>query len=135
MHDMPDNLRAEVPARLFRRAAALAILLHICAGLAFFVLQRRLEAHAAPPMPPGTLARLPMNIGTWIGQDAPLSEDIIKATDTDDHVSRTYRRSSDNAAVGCWIGYGTRARDLMPHRPEVCYVGQGWTQQDTRTED
>jgi len=25
------------------------------------------------------------------------------------------------------VAYGVRARDLMPHRPEVCYPGAGWT--------
>jgi hypothetical protein len=29
-----------------------------------------------------------------------------------------------------YIAYGVRARDLMPHRPEVCYTGSGWILMD-----
>jgi len=37
-----------------------------------------------------------------------------------------------NMVVQLWIAYGVRARDLMPHRPEVCYPGNGYTLEDTR---
>ncbi|RPJ19102.1 MAG: exosortase-associated EpsI family protein, partial [Planctomycetaceae bacterium] len=30
---------------------------------------------------------------------------------------------------------GVRARDLMPHRPEVCYTGSGWTLMNRQTRE
>ena len=84
------------------------------------------------PVPPGTLAKLPMMIGAWQGRDEPLDERIIRATDTDDHVSRRYVRGSDT--VHLFVAYGVNLRDLMPHRPEVCYVGAGWTRDELPAE-
>jgi EpsI family protein len=67
-----------------------------------------------------------MQIGEWRGRDLAVSERIIKQTDTDDHLSRMYQRAG-GGTVTVWVAYGVRLRDLMPHRPEVCYVGAGWT--------
>lgn len=81
------------------------------------------------PLPAGTLAALPQRIGDWVGQDTPLSESIIRVADVDDYLCRTYRNQADGRAVAIFVAYGVRARDLVPHRPEVCYPGNGWTQQ------
>jgi len=84
------------------------------------------------PMPPGTLARLPMRIGGWVGQNAPMSAAMIRATDTDDLISRRYSRGGGLQSVWLYVAYGVRARDLSPHRPEVCYPGAGWTLEGNR---
>ncbi len=81
------------------------------------------------PLPPGTLNSLPMRIGPWIGKDTPLSESIIRVADVDDYVCRNYRHRVEGRSVALFVAYGVRARDLVPHRPEVCYPGNGWTQQ------
>ena len=73
------------------------------------------------------MAQLPLELGDWIGRDAPVEEAIIEAADVDDFVNRHYVRGRDLQTVGLWVAYGVRARDLMPHRPEVCYPGAGWT--------
>ena len=80
----------------------------------------------------GTLRALPLQIGEWSGAEAPLDELTIENTDTDDHVSRSYTRQGGTEAVSLFIGYGVRIRDLMPHRPEVCYTGVGWTLDESR---
>lgn len=82
------------------------------------------------PLPPGTLARLPLSIGQWTGRDVAVDEAVIRATDTDDRISRQYSQPAGD--VGVYVAYGVRARDLMPHRPEVCYPGAGWTLQDVQ---
>ena len=79
------------------------------------------------------LARLPMKLGEWTGIEAPLTEEIAEATDTDARVSRRYSRAGGLDSVWFYIAYGVRARDLMPHRPEVCYTGAGWTLIDRHT--
>jgi len=78
-------------------------------------------------MSPDCLEIIPLQIGGWSGQDEPLSDSIIEATDTDAHINRRYFRYNLLDQVSLYIAAGKRARDLMPHRPEVCYIGAGWT--------
>jgi len=116
----------------------------IAVGLAFFLLvgsgagyqllaARYARASNSIPIPPGTLTQLPLHIGNWEGTEVPMDERVIQATDTDDHVNRRYTRGRMQDAVALWVAYGVRFRDLMPHRPEVCYTGSGWTLDDTKS--
>ena len=57
----------------------------------------------------------------------PIEEKIILATNTDAHISRSYSRPGDLQPVRFYVAFGVNARDLFPHRPEVCYIGAGWT--------
>ncbi|MBN1361364.1 MAG: EpsI family protein, partial [Sedimentisphaerales bacterium] len=79
------------------------------------------------PVSQGALDRLPMQLGNWTGQEVPVEEEIVRATDTDAHVSRRYTKGVGFESISLWMASGVRARDLMPHRPEVCYTGAGWT--------
>lgn len=115
------------------RAALWAIAILLAGGLAYRALERGLHAHSevAPP-PVGALAKLPFEIGNWRGRDVPLDERVATATDTDDHLSRVYK--SRRRTVGLYVAFGTQFRDLLPHRPEVCYPAAGWVLQKTRSE-
>jgi EpsI family protein len=109
-------------------AAVAAGLLVLGFGLGYRVLAARLSAPVnTTPISPETLAQLPLQIGDWIGREVPLDEAIVRATDTDAHVNRRYLRHSGLESVSLYIATGVNARDLMPHRPEVCYTGSGWT--------
>jgi EpsI family protein len=113
------------PLRL--TALLLAAVLTVSTGLAYrLVAARYTFATNGVSLPVGTLAGVPTQIGEWRGRDLAVSERIIKQTDTDDHLSRMYQRPG-GGTVTVWVAYGVRLRDLMPHRPEVCYVGAGWT--------
>lgn len=79
----------------------------------------------------GTLATLPLRVGAWEGRELPIEEAIVQRTDTDDHLSRTYTRDGGRDAVTVFVGYGVRARDLQPHRPDICYPSAGWTLRGT----
>ena len=74
-----------------------------------------------------------MQIGSWTGQDVPLDETIVRKTGTDAHINRRYCRYNGVEHVGLYIAYGVTARALTPHRPEVCYVGAGWTLMDRQS--
>ncbi len=103
-------------------------MLLVGAGLGFRALADYLDrGNKAPPLPPGALASIPHEIGDWTGRDEALSERVRIATDTDDLVNREYRNSMTGDLVGFYVAYGGQARDLEPHRPEVCYPGNGWT--------
>lgn len=113
-----------------------AVALLVLAGVAYRVAAARLgNLSGAVVLVRGTLNNLPMQIGDWKGHDVELDERIVRATDTDDHVSRTYRQTGRTGEASLFIGFGVRFRDLLPHRPEVCYRGAGWTLEGTHEPD
>jgi EpsI family protein len=115
-------------------AAAAASFLMFVFGLGYRVVAARLEGPiVTTPISPEALARLPLQIGDWTGEDVPLDEEIVRATDTDAHLNRRYSRQGGLEAVSFYVASGVKARDLMPHRPEVCYTGSGWTLMERRS--
>ncbi len=109
-------------------AAVVAGFLMLVYSTAYRVLAARLAAPVNTTLlSPAALERLPMQIGDWAGQNVPLDEAIVRATDTDAHINRRYSQYNASEYIQLYIAYGVRARDLMPHRPEVCYTGAGWT--------
>ena len=116
-----------------RLAAGVGLCLLVASGAGYqWLAERYARASESVPIPAGTLSRLPLSIGDWIGRDVPLDDRIIRATDTDDRVNRVYARYATRQNVALWVAYGVHFRDLMPHRPEVCYPGNGWTLEETR---
>jgi len=109
-------------------AAVTAIFLMAVFGSIHRILAARLATPVDIPLiSPEILEKLPFQMGEWTGTEVPLDEDIVRATDTDAHISRNYSRYNASEQVWLYVAYGTRGRDLMPHRPEVCYTGAGWT--------
>ncbi len=107
-------------------AATIAVVMTATAGVGYRVVAGHLARPTdSIPLSSEDLAKLPMQIEQWRGREVKLDEAVIRATDTDAHVSRAYRRGGES--ISLFIAYGVRARDLMPHRPEVCYPGSGWT--------
>ena len=115
-------------------AAITASFLMFILGLGYRVLAARLAAPVnTTPISPAALELLPLKISDWTGRGVPLDEAIIRATDTDAHINRSYSRNNGLEFISLYIATGVKARDLMPHRPEVCYTGAGWTLIDKRS--
>jgi len=109
-----------------------AMVLILAGGTGYRMVAAHYErSSVSVPIPKGTLSQLSMTLDDWQGRDVPISERVVRATDTDDHVNRSYRRSP-REVVSLWVAYGVHLRDLMPHRPEVCYTGTGWILADER---
>lgn len=123
----------------FRRpltAAAAACVFMFATGWGYRVLAARLAAPVdAEPISAAAVARFPMQIGAWTGQEKPIDPNLVARTDTDAHISRVYSRGGGMDAVSLWVACGVRTRDLMPHRPEVCYTGSGWTLREQKAVD
>lgn len=118
------------------RASLVVSLLLLFSGLGYRVIAAQLAGPVNTiTMSSEALEKLPMQIGTWRGQPKPLDEAMVQATDTDAHISRIYTQSTTPGNVWLYVACGVRARDLMPHRPEVCYTGSGWTLDDRRFEE
>jgi EpsI family protein len=128
---MPNDAPDRQPVVM---AAIAASFLMLVFGLAYRVVAARLEAPIdGTPISPAALARFPLQIGDWTGEDVPLDEEVVSATDTDAHLNRRYSRHGGLEALSFYLASGVKARDLMPHRPEVCYTGAGWTLTDRRS--
>lgn len=123
----------------FRRplaAVAAACVFMFATGWGYRVLAARLAAPVdAEPISAAAVERFPLQIGAWTGQEKPIDPNLVAATDTDAHISRIYSRGGGLETVSLWVACGVRTRDLMPHRPEVCYTGSGWTLRDRKAVD
>jgi EpsI family protein len=80
---------------------------------------------AAPPAPVVDLARLPLTIGSWHGQDTPVDEDVVRQLGADSYTNRTYER--DGLPVGLYVAFyaGQTPGDSI-HSPLNCLPGTGW---------
>jgi len=115
-------------------AAIAAGFLMLVSSTAYRVLAARLAAPVnTTPISPAALELFPLQIGDWTGQEVPLDERIVIETETDAHINRDYSRNNSLEFLRLYVGAGVRVRDLMPHRPEVCYIGAGWTLIDKRS--
>lgn len=135
---MPEVWTRQRHSRTRRRAAAApwavvaAVLFLVAAGVAYrFAFAKLNRVDARLKIPKETLQQVPLEIGGWAGGDEELPEAIVRAADVDDYLNRAYRDDAAGTAVGCFVALGIRARDLAPHRPEVCYPGSGWTLKET----
>ena len=117
-----------------RAAASAAIVLLVGSGLAYRAASPRVaDIFDIAPLPPGTLNGLPLSLGGWLGENAPIDKDILRIADVDDYVNRVYRDPQGGDAVSLFVAfrrrdvaYGVPVRELMPHRPDVCYPSVGW---------
>ena len=75
----------------------------------------------------GALKVLPIEIGPWSGVEQSFDEYVVKAADVDDYLLRQYSDTETGGRLSLYIAAGVRARDLVPHRPEVCYPSHGMT--------
>ena len=117
-------------------AVVVAGFLMFISSAAYRVLATRLEAPVnTNSLSSAELERLPLQIESWTGKNVPLDEAIVRATETEAHINRIYSRHNTLESISLYIGYGVRARDLAPHRPEVCYTGTGWTRTNKRSEE
>lgn len=103
-----------------------AILLLVSGYTYRAVAERYSVAFDRLPIEPGTLAKLPERIGSWTGTDVELDPAIVERSDSDDHVNRSYVNDLGREVVSLYFSLGGRGRDLLPHRPEVCYPAAGW---------
>lgn len=130
---MPNNSNNNLKRKPVVVATVAASILMFTFGVGYRALAARLSAPVdSASISPEVLEQFPMQIGGWTGQEQPIDEAVVRATDTDGHISRRYSRGNGAESVWLYVAYGVKARDLMPHRPEVCYTGAGWTLVDRR---
>ena len=99
-----------------------AFLLLIGSGFAYRTVAAKLHIISSTPISlPIPLSRFPEFIGTWEGEDIPLSLAMQRVAGNDDFVNRHYRNTAENAWANVYVGYTARPRTMKGHRPQVCY--------------
>lgn len=110
----------------------LAMLLLICAGITYRVLASHLKLVVdAPIRLPVSLNAFPTEIDSWVGKDAPISEKIQRVAGNDDFLNRLYINKSNNEWANIYIAYTARPRNMLGHRPQICYPSGGWVHDNT----
>ena len=91
---------------------------------AFFLLHS--VSHGEPVLPHQPLRDLPYTIGSWTGQESPLSERIVQAVSVSDYTNRFYY-SVGNSPIQLYVGfYGSQKTGDTIHSPKNCLPGAGW---------
>ncbi|MEX0937909.1 MAG: exosortase-associated EpsI family protein [Pirellulales bacterium] len=74
------------------------------------------------------LGEVPMQIGTWQGEDQAQDERVLRSAGAVGSVSRVYTNTRTSEQVSAFIVCG-HSRDVAGHTPEECYPGAGFTQE------
>ena len=83
-------------------------------------------SHGEPVVSHQPLRDLPYTIGTWSGQERPLSERIVQAVSVSDYTNRFYF-ANGIAPVQLYVGYyGSQKTGDTIHSPKNCLPGAGW---------
>jgi len=67
--------------------------------------------------------RIPLDIGSWHGEDLPISKDTLEILETKNAIFRRY--TSGGVSVTLWVVYAGENRKAI-HPMEVCYKASGW---------
>lgn len=72
------------------------------------------------------LRDLPYLLGTWLGQEEPLQQAVVKVAGVTDYANRVYSKPGE-PPVQLYIGYyaSQRTGDTI-HSPKNCLPGAGW---------
>ena len=113
-------------------ASSLAVITIVLSGLGYRVLASKLNLITETPIElPMPLSIFPKQIGDWSGKDVLIPETVQRVAKNDDFLSRLYVNNSNDEWVNIYVAYTARPRTMLGHRPEVCYVGQGWIHDST----
>lgn len=95
-----------------------------------------------PIQPPGNVvvADVPKETASWValGKDAQMSEEVVAELGTQNYLSRIYAQKKDGGEgvgkrVELHLAYYTGMIDTVPHVPDRCMVGAGWSITGTPT--
>jgi hypothetical protein len=110
------------------RAFVLAALLLLITGWGHRALVAEVDRALGQVVPPARpLASLPLQTDGWVGRDVELDPQLREAAHFDDlYLNRIYASREHRAEVAVFVGYVGRPRERLGHRPDACFVSQGW---------
>ena len=69
---------------------------------------------------------VPMQFGSWVGKEIPVSEDAVKMLQPNVLLSRQYQSNVSGVSVGYLLVQSKDARAIQDHFPPVCYATRGY---------
>jgi EpsI family protein len=83
-------------------------------------------SHGEAVVPHQPLRELPYILGSWMGKEQPLTEQIVQAVGVSDYANRIYHSQKEGLAQ-LYVGYyaSQRTGDTI-HSPKNCLPGAGW---------
>lgn len=103
----------------------------LTAGYAYRKTAEHLDALKPMLQPAIPLSVLPYEIGSWEGKDQPLRETVLAVAGNDDYVNRSFVNRDLSSYVNLYVAFTSQPRNMLGHRPRVCYVGSGWIHDST----
>lgn len=85
-----------------------------------------------PIVLPMALSKFPTKLGNWEGEDVSIPEYIQRVTGNDDFLYRVFANKATGQWASVYVAYSGRPRTMLGHRPEVCYVAEGWIYEDSK---
>jgi len=112
---------------LCRSKWLLAVSAVLLAGVGYRVAAYHLKlAIDKPIVLPLPLSAFPAEIYGWKGKDVPVPKLIQQTAGNDDYLYRFFIHKSTGQWAKVYIAYSSHPRTMLGHRPEVCYVADGW---------
>ncbi len=126
--DPPSGEPPGLPTRRLWIGSALATAALIGSGFARRRQDQKIEAEfEATRKPPFSLASIPLELGSWRGENGELPDEIARAAGSTDNIIRKYTDSTTGVSLSALVIVGTGPL-MVGHPPENCYiVGSGYT--------
>jgi hypothetical protein len=89
--------------------------------------QAALEGVSGTVRPPlrRPLSSLPMEIGDWVGAEQPVDDDLVRRSQSTEHLSRVYEsRMRPGVKLQLWVNYSLKGNNLR-HTPDICLPSGG----------
>jgi hypothetical protein len=119
-------------SNLFWRYWLYAITVLFIAGAFYRITESALRAVVHKPfILPIPLSDFPVKINNWEGEDIQIPPYIQQITGNDDLLYRFFVNKSSGHWVTLYLGYSTRPGSMLGHRPEICYVANGWVNESS----
>ena len=110
----------------------LAISVLLLTGVGYRVAASRLAmATHAPIVLSVPLSGFPVEVDGWVSKDMPIPEYIQQAAGNDDFLYRLFVHKPTGRWVNVYVAYSGRPGTMLGHRPQVCYVTNGWVHESS----
>jgi hypothetical protein len=117
---------------LLRSNWLLAVAALLLAGAVYRVAASHLRAIVENPITlPVPLNSFPLRIDGWVGKNVPITETVQRVAGTDDFLNRLYVDKANNQWANVYVAYSARPRNMLGHRPQICYPAGGWIHDST----
>jgi hypothetical protein len=104
----------------------------LCGTFSRIAMSRLTLISQSPVLLPVALNNFPHQVSDWADQNMQIPDYIKKMTVADDFLYRFFVNKSSNQWVNLYVAYSGRPGTMLGHRPEICYVAEGWIHESSQ---